>query len=160
MKVHSASRQAIANNINLEPRPNTHLKVAGKQIAPPPSSALIQALAASLPVGIPHDYLHLFRHCNGADIWFEEVGTDDDYDYLRLDPAEHLLDPGIRATLSEVFPDLFVIGSDGGGQVLAYDLRLATESPIILHCPGFSDASNRVVVARSMAELVREYIEA
>lgn len=68
-----------------------------------------------------------------------------------------MLNPETRASLSEVFPDLFAIGTDAGGQVLAYDMTRPHPWPIVMHLPGYTDATNRPTIAVSMHEFMKMY---
>lgn len=132
------------------------VKITGRTIPPPPDPEEVLALKNSLPPGIPADYLDLFRRCDGCDIGFEEVEwSRGDFDYLQLASCREMLDAKTRTALTRVFPNLFVIGGDGGGQVLAYDMAQTQPRPIILHCPG--DDTPRLI-AQSMGEFIQKYL--
>ncbi|GEP44261.1 SMI1/KNR4 family protein [Brevifollis gellanilyticus] len=137
------------------------MKIVGTQTPPPASVEKRNALEAMLPPDLPADYLILFENYDGADIWFDDVDwSRDEFDYLRLDSVDEMLDVETRATLSETFPGLFVIGSDGGGQILAYDSTRPKPWPIVMHLPGYSKLGSAPVVASSMTELMQRYLKA
>ena len=136
------------------------MKIAGTQARPPASAERRKSLEVVLPPGLLVDYLTFFERCDGADIWFDDVDwTIDQFDYLRLASVEEMLNPKTREAHRELFPDLFVIGSDGGSQVLAFDMTRPPPWPIVMHLPGFSTAENRSVIATSMRELMETYLE-
>ena len=136
------------------------MKIAGIQTRPPAPTEKLKALEAIIPPGVPADYLNFFKRCDGADIWFDEVDwSRDEFDDLRLDSVDEMLDPTTRTALNKAFPELFVIGTDGGGQVLAYDKTRPAPWPIVIHLPGYTKPGTAPIVASSMTELVQSYLQ-
>ena len=119
-----------------------------------------EELKVILPPGIPADYLGFFESHDGAEICFDEVNwLEANFDCLRIDSVADMLDSKTRAALAEVFPDLFVIGSDGGGQVIAYDMTRQAPWPIVLHLPGSSEPGNAPILAASMTEFMQTFLQ-
>jgi len=88
---------------------------------------------------LPSDYLDLLRKGNGG-----EVGLRSSPFNLCLDSAEDAL--AYRATnFSPV--GFFVFGGNGGGALLAFDLRSPDRSPVVSYDPIDPEGSMKVVAA-------------
>ena len=82
------------------------------------SEASIEALKAAAPSGLPDSYLDLLRFTDGGEgplpvqpFWFQ------------LYPAHEALEIEQGGSFKEFFPNLFVVGGNGGGEAIALDLR-------------------------------------
>jgi hypothetical protein len=89
-------------------------------------------------VGLPRSYLKLLRVGNGG-----EVGLCVSPYNLCLDSAEDALDYWLSGTYTK--QDIFVIGGNGGGELIAFDLRCAVEKPVICFDPISPDDSTEVI---------------
>jgi hypothetical protein len=68
-----------------------------------------------VPTPLPDDYMVFLRRANGGE------GFNGDR-YVQLWRAEELADMNRAYNTAEFFPNLFFIGSDGGGEAYAFDL--------------------------------------
>jgi hypothetical protein len=133
------------------------MKVAGTLLGSPASDDLLAVLRRLLPSDVPRDYFDFLQRHNGGDFWPDQGAWDGlGFDYLRLDRAEEVSESQQRGTFSGS-PELLVIGTDGGGQWLAFDTRRGPPWPIVMYCPGAPEHLNFLPVADSIAELERKY---
>jgi hypothetical protein len=97
-------------------------------------------------VGLPESYLDLLRIGNGG-----EVGLCVNPYNLCLDSAEDALDYWSSGTYTK--QDVFVIGGNGGGELIAFDLKSAVERRVICFDPISPDDSTEVI-AENFDELM------
>lgn len=90
------------------------------------SAEELAALIAAAPVALPESYLQLLRATNGGEgplpvqpLW------------LVLYPAKEVAQIQREATFKEFFPGFFVIGGNGGGEAVAFDLRAPSSMPVV-----------------------------
>src|SRR4051812_14355139 len=130
------------------------MKRAGTLLAPPASEAKLDTLRTLLPSNAPADYFEFLRRHDGGDIWPDEGAWSTlGFDYLRLNSADDVIEDQERGWFSDV-PELLVIGTDGGGQWLAFDRRRDGPWPLVMYCPGAPDHLNFLPVTGSVADLL------
>ena len=95
--------------------------------------------------------LHFYSISDGVEA---HVEGSDLVDYIRVDDYDFLADLQNRSASEECFEGLFQIGSDGTGQVLAFDLDRPEPHPIVLHCPGLHDKGGAPIIAQSLDDLM------
>jgi hypothetical protein len=90
------------------------------------SSDEIAALKSITPVDLPDSYYSLLSFSNGGEgplavqpLWFQ------------LYPAEETARIERDGTFREFFEGLFVIGGNGGGEAVAFDLRESEPYPLV-----------------------------
>ena len=90
------------------------------------SAAAIAQLKAIAPVRLPDSYYALLSFSNGGEgplpvqpLWF------------CLYPAEEVVEIERAGTFQDFFPNLFVIGGNGGGEAVAFDLRANEPYPLV-----------------------------
>lgn len=90
------------------------------------SAAALAQLRTIAPVELPESYFSLLAFSNGGEgplpvqpLW------------LCLDPAEEVAGTAQAGTLRDFFPNLFVIGGNGGGEAIAFDLRAGEPYPVV-----------------------------
>jgi hypothetical protein len=90
------------------------------------SAAAIARLRATAPASLPESYFALLTFSNGGEgplpvqpLW------------LCLYSAEEVTEIEQTGTFRESFPKLFVIGGNGGGEAVAFDMRANEPYPII-----------------------------
>ena len=105
--------------------------------AVPASAEVISQLQREV-AGLPESYLDLLRVGNGG-----EVGLCASPFNLCLDPAESALDYFLSGTYTK--QDVFIIGSNGGGDYIAFDLRSEGERRVICFDPISPDDSIEVI---------------
>lgn len=84
----------------------------------PASSAAISNLVVACPVTLPESYIELLKQTNGGE-WSLAVQP---YT-LSLDKVESVVQAIAEGTYSEFFDGFVIIGSDGGGELVALDTR-------------------------------------
>ena len=87
------------------------------------SAAKLQQFIADSGVSLPDDYLAFLRQANGGEGF---VGAA----YVILWRIEELLKFNEEYKAAEFAPELFLFGSNGGGEAFAFDLRFK-EKPIV-----------------------------
>lgn len=80
--------------------------------------SVIQRLQSVVSRELPAAYLQLLRTSNGGEGPLPRQPFN-----LVLDPAEDVVEAAARKQFEEFFPGFLVIGSDGGGEFIALDLR-------------------------------------
>lgn len=83
----------------------------------PVDRSTIEQSQSDLGTKLPDDYVSFFLRSNGADGTVGETG------YLSLCPIQELLDYNRGYRVNDFAPGLLLIGSDGGGEAFAFDLR-------------------------------------
>jgi SMI1 / KNR4 family (SUKH-1) len=91
---------------------------------PPASSALIAQCQANLRFQLPADYVEFLQQMNGGE------GFMGDNEYLMLWRVEELAEMDAGYNVPEFTPELFLFGSNGGGEAFAFDTR-STPQPIV-----------------------------
>jgi hypothetical protein len=83
--------------------------------SPPPSEKAILDFTTSLRKQLPSDYLSAMAFANGGTGF---VGNR----YVKLWPVEKLLELNNAYQIQKYCPNLFAIGSHGGGETYVFDL--------------------------------------
>jgi hypothetical protein len=94
---------------------------------PPASPALIARCQANLRFRLPADYVQLLQKINGGEGFMGEN------EYLRLWRVEELAEMDAGYNVPEFAPELFLFGSNGGGEAFAFDTR--STPPLIVAVP-------------------------
>jgi hypothetical protein len=81
----------------------------------PASKQVLASLVAGLSAPLPDDYLAFLGRANGGEGFIGDR-------YVQLWKAEELSEMNRAYKTAEFFPNLFFIGSDGGGEAYALDL--------------------------------------
>jgi hypothetical protein len=76
-------------------------------------------------VELPQAYLDFLAYSDGGE------GPLPNYPTLVLDDAQSVASHRVDAYYSEFYPNLFVIGGDGGGDYVAFDMRGAPPWPVV-----------------------------
>jgi hypothetical protein len=94
--------------------------------SPAPSRALeeLRGVAGS---DLPNEYYNLLAFSNGG-----EGPLSIEPGYFALDTAEDAASNKRQRTFEEFFPGFFVFGGNGGGELIAFDLRDAKPWPIVM----------------------------
>jgi hypothetical protein len=104
-----------------------------------------------LPKPLPEDYVAFLQRANGGEGFVGER-------YVRLWKAEELIEVNRGYNVAEFFPNLFLIGTDGGGEAYAFDFsgndatvfeyRAAAFFPVVSCANPSSDAGSASTPAR------------
>ncbi|HET6941115.1 MAG TPA: SMI1/KNR4 family protein [Sphingomicrobium sp.] len=90
------------------------------------SEEAISRLSAVAPIPLPASYLTLLQYSNGG----EGPLPIDPWNFC-LDTAEMAADTEQNGKLKEFFPNLFVVGTSGGGEAIALDANVAPPHPVV-----------------------------
>jgi SMI1 / KNR4 family (SUKH-1) len=90
------------------------------------SETAIKKLCHAAPRPLPESYLSLLSLTNGGEGPLAVQPF-----YLQLDTAETVTDTAITKRHKENFPGFFIIGSNGGGEYIAFDFREHGSMPIV-----------------------------
>ncbi len=85
---------------------------------PPAGSEVIQETITKLGVQLPEDYITLLGYSNGGE---GELGVEPGWFYLWS--VEKLLEYNKGYNVEESVPGFIGFGSNGGGEMLAFDMR-------------------------------------
>lgn len=93
---------------------------------PPAEATAVARLEAQSGIRLPRGYKDFLQYQNGGEGY---IGNS----YATLWPAEQLLEMNKNHKVAERAPGLFLFGSYGGGEALAFDTR--TEAGMIVSVP-------------------------
>lgn len=110
------------------------------------SAGALAALRAAAPLELPTEYFQLLEYSNGG-----EGSLPDPFFNLCLDSAETASDFEHIGEFAKTALGLFVFGGDGGGQLFAFNLRVAAPWPIVTF-DGVDPDGSMQTVANSFAE--------
>ena len=110
------------------------------------SVAAIAQLKAVAPVRLPESYFSLLSFSNGGEGPLAVRPL-----RLCLYPAEEVAGIEQAGTFREFFPNLFVIGGNGGGAAVAFDLRAGEPYPLVEF-----DMTN-IVLAESVRQIAPSF---
>jgi hypothetical protein len=85
---------------------------------PPAEIAAVQRLVAESKVELPETYIALLHYSNGGE---GELGVDPGW--FQLWPVEQVIELNQLYEVEANVPGFFGFGSDGGGEMLAFDMR-------------------------------------
>ncbi|SRR5258706_9100575 len=87
----------------------------------------IEKLRSLADIELPTEYYELLAFSNGG-----EGSLSVKPGWFVLDTAEETASNKSNRTFEEFFPDFFVFGGNGGGELIAFDLRGAKPWPIVM----------------------------
>jgi len=89
------------------------------------SPELLERLRKVMPADLPPEYFQLLAFSNGG----EGPLPVEPYNFC-LDEAEYAAKQYADKVFHEYFPGLFVIGGNGGGEAIAFDMRGRNPGPL------------------------------
>jgi hypothetical protein len=95
--------------------------------APPASEVALRRLRDEAPVRLPDSYFDQLAASNGGE---GDLGVEPGW--IVFWPAERVLESNIGYSLPEFLPEFFGFGSNGGGELLAFDVRIQEPYPIVM----------------------------
>jgi hypothetical protein len=93
----------------------------------PAEPKVIQQLLAESEIDLPEEYLTLLRHSNGG-----EGELDVEPGWFQLWPAEQVVEFNRGYEVAKNAPGIFGFGSNGGGEMLAFDMRCGEPWRIVM----------------------------
>ena len=119
------------------------------------TKVILMELRQISPLGIPEAYFSFLAFSNGGEGPLRVQPL-----WLQLAPAEEVIRIMQEGDYREFFPELFVIGSNGGGEAIAFDMRAQMSCPLVAFDMTNADLSEsiRPIAANfeSMVELIGE----
>ena len=109
----------------------------------PASEDSIQALIRAVSMPLPEAYIEFLRRHNGG-----EGAVVIEPGWISLWPAEEVVELNAQYDVAEYFPGYFVFGSDGGGEMLAFEMQDGSDCKVVM-LPFIGDVSDRIVIAAS-----------
>jgi cell wall assembly regulator SMI1 len=112
------------------------------------TDSMIEAVESRLRHRFPDDYRTFLKSENGFERWFGDV-------YLSLYTIEEVV--GFNETHDHLAyqPELIHIGSDGGGEAIAFDFRQDPPTVILVNLVS-TDWSEAIVQAESFTEFMHQ----
>jgi hypothetical protein len=112
---------------------------------PPASKEVLAALRTALPKALPRSYMAFLERANGGEGFIGER-------YAQLWRAEQLIELNRAYNVAEFAPNLFLIGSDGGGEAYAFDI--SANDPTVFEVPFIGMPRHAKPVANSFDSFV------
>ncbi|WP_024619451.1 SMI1/KNR4 family protein [Pseudomonas kilonensis] len=113
------------------------------------SAEALEALRMAAPRHLPADYYQLLAFSDGGECPCSAPPFN-----FCLDSADTASDAELIAILDRIAPSLFVFGSDGGGQLFAFDLRGSEPWPIVTF-DGVDPDGSIEIVASNFTEFLK-----
>ena len=110
----------------------------------------IDALRRAAPIELPSAYLEQLRRSNGG-----EGDLAVEPGWIVFWPAEEVIENNQGYEVEQWVPGLFGFGSNGGGELLAFDTREGQPFPIVMVPFIPMELEEAVVIAKDFAELLR-----
>jgi SMI1 / KNR4 family (SUKH-1) len=105
---------------------------------PPANSDSVAQCQAHLGFTLPTDYVQFLKQMNDGEGFVGE-------NYLRAWPVEDLIQSNEEWQVDEAAPGLFLFGSNGGGEMFAFDTR--SDPPPIVVVPSILGLEDAIVIA-------------
>ena len=114
------------------------------------SEQTLRELRAGAPIGVPDSYFDFLRLTNGGEGSLGGVEPG----WFMPWPAEEVLHNNLGYNVAEFLPGLFAFGSNGGGELFAFDLRETGKGSIVMVPFIPMELDEAIVVAASFDEFV------
>src|SRR5215469_6585857 len=116
------------------------------QLNAPASTQVLSSVKAGLPIPLPDGYMAFLERANGGEGFIGER-------YVRLWSAEELIGMNRSYKVAQFFPDMFFIGTDGGGE--AYAFKASGNDAAVFEAPFLGRPSDARTIADSFESFVR-----
>ena len=126
---------------------------AWRHVGAAASEADIAALRTVAPPGLPEDYYAFLKSHNGLEGEIESRPY-----WLQLYPADEVARIERQGTFQDFFPGLFVIGGNGGGEAIAFDLRNGAPYPLVFFDMVNIDLDESIVMLAVSFEALGEMV--
>ena len=104
----------------------------------PATDAEIDELVGASPISLPPSYLTLLRATNGGETFVDNTDSDDAL-YLVLWHSTDVVTCNDDYEVTSLAPNHFAIGTNGAGELLAFDLRRCDDALYMLPAIGLAD---------------------
>jgi hypothetical protein len=102
----------------------------------------LNTVIEDLPVWLPNDYIEFLLVSNGGEGFLGE-------NYVRLWKAEELRQNNLNYAVAEFAPQLFLFGSDGGGEAYAFDTSASPYKVVQVPFIGMGDPETSIQLGDS-----------
>jgi hypothetical protein len=102
----------------------------------------LDTVMEDLPVWLPNDYIGFLLVSNGGEGFLGE-------NYVRLWKAEDLRQNNLNYAVAEFAPQLFLFGSDGGGEAYAFDTSASPYMVVQVPFIGMGDPETSIQLGDS-----------
>ena len=109
---------------------------------PPAKSEAVQRFVAESKAELPEDYIALLHYSNGGE---GELGVEPGW--FQLWPAEKIIEFNRGYEVETNIPGFFGFGSNGGGEMLAFDMRGGKPWKVVMIPFIPMQAENAIVIA-------------
>jgi SMI1 / KNR4 family (SUKH-1) len=92
---------------------------------PPADPASVARCQSDLKFQLPAEFVQFLEQMNGGEGFVGE-------NYLRVWPVEDLIEHNKGYNVEEFVPELFLFGSNGGGEAFAFDTRSAPPAIVVV----------------------------
>jgi hypothetical protein len=116
----------------------------------PASSDTIANLNSASPIKLPNEYLALLRFSNGGE---GELGVGPGW--FQIWPAEKVIEYNQDYEIAKNVPGFYGFGSNGGGELLAFDTRAGEPWKIVMVPFILMQQEDAVTIADNFGEFVR-----
>jgi len=118
--------------------------------APPASQAVIDALIAEVGIELPADYLNFLCNSNGG-----EGSLNIEPGWFQIWSAQEVMQLNRDYQVQRWLPFLFGFGSDGGGGLLAFDMRNSGAWSVCIVPLGDLSEGSLLVITSDFAHFVK-----
>jgi hypothetical protein len=112
----------------------------------PASAQALSSLIAGVAKPLPDGYTAFLLRANGGEGFIGEL-------YVKLWRAEELIGMNCGYNVAQTFPDMFFIGTDGGGEAYAFKVS-GTEGAAVFEVPFVGLPSDARMIADSFESFV------
>ena len=115
---------------------------------PPADASAVRLVQQGAPGELPTEYIDLLRFGDGGEgpVALPPL-------YFMLYPAADAAELNTTPNQQELYPGLFVFGSNGGLESIAFDTRAARPWPVVMYDP-VAGVESAIVIAKDMAAFV------
>jgi SMI1 / KNR4 family (SUKH-1) len=123
------------------------MRASTQQFQPnlPASAQALSSLIAALAKHLPDGYTTFLGRANGGEGFIGER-------YVRLWKAEELIGMNLAYNVAQFFPDMFFIGTDGGGE--AYAFKVSGNDGAVFEVPFIGLSTDARMIADSFQSFV------
>lgn len=122
----------------------------------PATDAEINDLVNATPISLSPSYLTLLRATNGGETFVGDADSDDAF-YLVLWHSADVVTCNDDYEVTSLAPNHFAIGTNGAGELLAFDRRRSDDALFMLPAIGLADDA-AILLAPSFAHVLLRLI--
>ncbi len=117
---------------------------------PPAPTSVLEALQAEVKITLPADYLIFLEYSNGGE---GRLGMDPGR--FQIWPAQEVVQLNRDYEVQRWLPHLLGFGSDGGGKLLAFEIKVEADWPVCMVPFGDLTPESIRIIAPNFAALIQ-----